>query len=169
MRFCYGVLVAIACCLTVQTNVTQGQVPEVGTVANYDLGQHSATEDFVAPDGKASTLVVYSAVWCGPCQAMKPTLLQLKREGYKIVILDIDKVSSGEQVDQYKVKATRSVPEVVWVNDGKVVRRATGIQSRIQILKTLVKPDGESSVRTPIRNLINRGVDYLLIDDRSNN
>lgn len=152
----YAALVAIACCLAFSPAYAQTEVSPLSPTADQDSGS----------DGTAETLVVYSASWCVPCQMMKPTLLQLKREGYKIVILDVDKVRTGEQEDKYKVKKTNMVPEVVWWDDGKVVKRATGYQTRAKILKVLVHPEGEPGVRTPVVRFIDRLRDRLSPDDR---
>lgn len=165
MRYVCTIVLAIISVVAFVTFVIATEVPQERPAVDYDLGSNSTTKEFVAPEGKASTLIVYSATWCVPCQAMKPILVQLKREGYQIVIYDIDKIESGEQVDKYKVKETRVVPEVVWWNDGKVVKRVTGVQTRLQILKVLEHPEGEPSDRTPVIRLIDRVRNRVPVDN----
>jgi len=111
MRYVFSI--AIACALAFGPNV-QGQVVENGADPNqvaeqavYDLGVVKASDpDAVvvetAPEGKADTLVVLSAKWCGPCQLIKPTLIALKAQGYNIKIHDIDlrQAATGRQQHQ---------------------------------------------------------------------
>lgn len=125
----FDFLFAVVICLSIAAFVA-GQIPTRSAVAGQDSGL----------DVQAETLVVYSAKWCGPCQIMAPTLARLKREGYDIVVYDVDKLASGEQTDVHKVRKYRSVPELVWLNGRSVVRQEIGRKSRREILRTLVKP-----------------------------
>lgn len=81
-------LAAIVCCLAFGPALT-GQVPGdrsfAGEVAEYDVGIKEQ-----CPADKADTLVVFSATWCGPCQAMRPTWAVFRTEGYRVVYIDID-------------------------------------------------------------------------------
>lgn len=54
---------------------------------------------------KSDSLVVYSASWCGPCQILKPKLAKLKKLGFKIYILDVDKLKK----DQWRPKAVPTI------------------------------------------------------------
>lgn len=75
-------------------------------------------------------LLVFSASWCGPCKAFKPTLLQLEQD--RLVYIDIDELPEIRQ--DYDV---RSVPTVVLVDeDGKELERFVGAQplSKLQEL-----------------------------------
>jgi len=141
MRLIYAILAAITCVVAIQATQRPAEVYSQRPVVDYDIGPDSPTQVNL----EATTLVVYSAEWCLPCQMMKPMLRQLKREGYKIVILDVDKIQRGEQEDKYKAKKTGVVPEIIWWEDGKVVKRDTGYQTRIKILKVLRLPDDRES------------------------
>lgn len=75
-------------------------------------------------------LLVFSASWCGPCKAFKPTLQQLDQD--RLVYVDIDELPEIRQ--DYDV---RSVPTVVLVDeDGKELERFVGAQplSKLQDL-----------------------------------
>lgn len=50
------------------------------------------------------TLVDFGAAWCGPCQMLEPTLVELSKQvDYKIVKVDTDQYS--ELTQKYKVKS----------------------------------------------------------------
>lgn len=67
-------------------------------------------------------LLVFSASWCGPCKAFKPTLLELDQS--RLEYIDID-VLPELRVD-YDV---RTVPTVILVDeDGEELERLTGAQ-----------------------------------------
>ena len=65
-------------------------------------------------------LLVFSATWCGPCKAFKPTLLQLDQD--RLSYIDIDELP--EIREDYNVK---SVPTIVLVDeDGEELERFVG-------------------------------------------
>ena len=75
-------------------------------------------------------LLVFSASWCGPCKAFKPTLLELDQD--RLEYIDIDELP--EIREDYDV---RSVPTVILVDeDGEELVRLVGAQplSKLQDL-----------------------------------
>jgi len=75
-------------------------------------------------------LLVFSASWCGPCKAFKPTLLELEQD--RLVYIDIDELP--EIRDDYEVQ---SVPTIILVDDdGDELERLVGGQplSKLQEL-----------------------------------
>ena len=75
-------------------------------------------------------LLVFSASWCGPCKAFKPTLLELEQE--RLVYIDIDEHPQTRA--EYKVA---SVPTVILVDEsGNELERLMGAQplSKLQDL-----------------------------------
>jgi thioredoxin 1 len=75
-------------------------------------------------------LLVFSASWCGPCKAFKPTLLELEQD--RLVYIDIDEMP--EIREDYEV---RSVPTIILVDeDGNELERFIGAQplSKLQDL-----------------------------------
>jgi thiol-disulfide isomerase/thioredoxin len=96
----------------------------------------------VASDAQADVVLLdFHASWCAPCQAMKPTIHQLVREGYPIRQVDIDQEPALKQ--QYNVNA---VPTLVLVVSGREVWRAEGGQSA-EAIRSAVKQccDGQSA------------------------
>jgi thiol-disulfide isomerase/thioredoxin len=75
-------------------------------------------------------LLVFSASWCGPCQAFKPTLLELEQD--RIVYYDID-----QDVDERQMYEIIAVPTLILVSEeGTELDRLLGAQplSKLQDL-----------------------------------
>lgn len=77
-------------------------------------------------------LVDFWAPWCGPCQAMMPTLDNLMNEGYTVGKVNVDE--QGELAGMFRVM---SIPTFVVMKDGKAVEQVIGGQS-IDTLKELM-------------------------------
>jgi len=73
-------------------------------------------------------LVDFYADWCGPCQALLPTIEELSSElegKAKIVKVNVDE--AGELAAQYGVM---SIPALKVFNGGEVTKEALGLQSK---------------------------------------
>lgn len=75
-------------------------------------------------------LLDFTATWCGPCQHQKPMLEQLRKEGLKIVEVDVDK--RPDLRDHFKVT---TVPTYVMIDGypnetGRVVNATTAEELR---------------------------------------
>lgn len=76
-------------------------------------------------------LLIFSASWCGPCQALKPTIDKLDQD--RIVKYDID-----EALEERENYAVRAVPTLILVDeDGKQIERLVGSQSLAVLQKLL--------------------------------
>ena len=80
-------------------------------------------------------LVDFYAEWCGPCQIMKPRILDVaERMGDNVKVVQID-------VDKEKELATRfrisSVPTLIIFKHGKQQWRQSGIISALALMKLL--------------------------------
>ena len=78
------------------------------------------------------TIKYFSATWCGPCQAFKPVMNEIKSEGYYVEFIDIDNLSDLAQ--QYNV---RSVPTVVIEQAGQEIDRFVGVIPKQQVIERL--------------------------------
>ncbi|MFP4178228.1 MAG: thioredoxin [Acholeplasmataceae bacterium] len=81
--------------------------------------------------GKQGLVVIqYYAVWCGPCQMLKPVLDDLSNDMSDTDFYRID-------IDQFREQAIdagiRSVPTVVLYRDGEEVDRQAGYQPKERI------------------------------------
>jgi thioredoxin-like negative regulator of GroEL len=89
----------------------------------------------------SDSLLVFSATWCGPCQALKPHLEQVAHTSMHVLYVDIDEVP--EFATEFNVT---SVPTVFLRRGGKIVALLKG--SRPQALRAMVR-DYLQSLQTP--------------------
>ena len=70
-------------------------------------------------------ILYFSAVWCGPCKALAPTMDQLASQGMPVQKIDVDQ--DNNMSAQYGV---RNVPTLIKVNESGVeIDRLVGNQS----------------------------------------
>ena len=72
-------------------------------------------------------LVDFYAEWCGPCQMMKPRMLDVAErigEDAKVVQIDVDK--EKEIAERFRIQ---SVPTLIIFKKGKQLWRQTGVIS----------------------------------------
>ena len=81
------------------------------------------------------TLKYFTATWCGPCQRFKPIMQEVANEGHSVQFIDIDTDQGRMFADQYNV---RSVPTVIFEENGSEVNRLIGATSKQTILENLV-------------------------------
>ena len=78
------------------------------------------------------TVKYFSATWCGPCQTFKPIMNEIAMEGHSVQFIDIDQ--QGNLAQQYNV---RSVPTIVFEQNGTEVNRLIGATSKQVVLENL--------------------------------
>lgn len=119
----YVRLLSIVACLATFGFIVPAEVPSVLANDGPDIGIVEHNDQ--VPEGKADTLVVYSATWCRPCVAMRPQWTLLRSQGYKIVYINIDDPHKYDGRWEYQTKALveklakdfpESVPTVRWYN-----------------------------------------------------
>ena len=74
-------------------------------------------------------LEYYGAKWCGPCQALKPIIEELKGDGLNIEVIDID-----ENSDRAIKNSVMSVPTIIIYKDGEIFERMIGFKSKEEIV-----------------------------------
>lgn len=73
------------------------------------------------------TLIDFNAVWCGPCQAMKPVIKKvIPNFAGKVELKEIDVDNNQSEASKYGVMG---IPTFVIEKDGKEVSRRTGWMS----------------------------------------
>ncbi len=78
-------------------------------------------------NSSGKVLVDFSAVWCGPCQALKPVLeavAEKHAQDVKIYSLDIDE--NRQLAQQFNITA---VPAMLLFVDGENTERLVGLQT----------------------------------------
>lgn len=88
-------------------------------------------------------LLDFTATWCGPCQQMNPIVSRLKRQGYPVRKVDVDRERGLAQ--KFNV---RSMPTFILVVDGKEQNRIVGMTSESQLRRLLNQiPRGRKTPR----------------------
>lgn len=79
-------------------------------------------------------LIDFYADWCGPCRMLSPVIEQLAEEleDVKVCKLNID-----EQDEIASALGIMTIPTVMVVKDGKLVKKAVGYQSKEKLKKLL--------------------------------
>jgi thioredoxin 1 len=77
------------------------------------------------------TLVDFFAVWCGPCQMMKPILDELKgRMGDTISIIKVDVDKNQQVAANYRIQG---VPTLALFQKGQIIWRQAGVLQAAQL------------------------------------
>lgn len=75
-------------------------------------------------------LVDFHAAWCGPCKAMGPALEAFAAENANVKVVKVDIDEAPDAALGFRV---RSVPTLVLLKDGNVVKQASGAMSKGQL------------------------------------
>jgi thioredoxin 1 len=78
-------------------------------------------EQAALASGKPGEVLFFNASWCGPCRQMKPIVTQLRRQGYRLRDIDVDKNRALAQ--KYGI---HGIPTFVFVQNGREVHRFSG-------------------------------------------
>jgi len=70
-------------------------------------------------------VLFFNASWCGPCKQMRPIVMNMKRQGYRMRDVDIDR--HRDLAQEYDI---RSVPTFVFLENGSEVNRFSGGTSK---------------------------------------
>lgn len=76
-------------------------------------------------------LVDFWAPWCGPCRTVLPLMEEIARERPDIKVCKVNVDEERELARQFKVM---SIPTLLAVRNGEVLRRSTGTKTKEEIL-----------------------------------
>ena len=79
-------------------------------------------------------LLDFWAPWCGPCRMVVPLVEQIADERSDV---KVGKVNIDEEFELARQFGVMSIPTLVVMKDGQVVRQATGARPKHQILELL--------------------------------
>lgn len=90
-------------------------------------------ENFVNEVMKSNipVLIDFWAPWCGPCRMMGPIIEQLAEE-YEGKA-KVGKVNVDEEGELSQAFGVMSIPTIVLVKDGKVVKQAVGARPKAEV------------------------------------
>ena len=79
-------------------------------------------------------LLDFWAPWCGPCRRVVPLVEEIAEERSDI---KVGKVNVEEQPEQARQFGVKSIPMLVVMKDGEVVKRSVGAKNKSAILAML--------------------------------
>ena len=80
-------------------------------------------------------LLDFWAPWCGPCMILGPVLEEIAKENAGT--LKVGKVNVDDEMELAMQFGVTSIPLLVVMKDGKIVRQSTGARPKNQILEML--------------------------------
>ena len=79
-------------------------------------------------------LLDFWAPWCGPCRMVVPMVEQIADERPDI---KVGKINIDEEFELARAYGISSIPTLVVMKDGQILRQATGARPKHQILEML--------------------------------
>ena len=85
-------------------------------------------------NGAKPLLIDFYAVWCGPCRMVAPIIEEVAEERDDIVV---GKVNVDEEPELAEAFGVYSIPTLVVLKNGEVLRQTSGARPKAQILALL--------------------------------
>ena len=97
---------------------------------------HANESNFNELINNGKILVDFFATWCGPCKMLSPVLEEIAsdRSDTKIIKVDVDECSNIA-----KEFGVMSIPTLILIDNGKIVDKKIGFQSKEEIVEWLGK------------------------------
>ncbi len=86
-------------------------------------------------EAKQPVPVDFGADWCAPCRAIGPVVDELATEFRGRAI--VGKVDVDEQQELARRYGVRSIPSLLFFNDGEIVERVAGVVSKARLAQEL--------------------------------
>lgn len=77
-------------------------------------------------------LLDFWASWCGPCKMVSPILEEVAEESKDAI--KVGKINIDEETELAKIFHIMSIPTLIVINDGKVVKKSVGLRPKKDIL-----------------------------------
>ena len=100
------------------------------SAVNIDL--HNFQEEVLNSD--KPVLLDFWAPWCGPCRMVVPMVEQIAKERPDI---KVGKINIDQEYELAREFGIMSIPTLMVMKDGRVVRQSTGAMPKNQILELL--------------------------------
>ena len=101
-------------------------------MAAINVNKHNFHNEILNSEKKV--LLDFWAPWCGPCRMVVPMVEAIADERPDI---KVGKVNIDEEFELARQFGVMSIPTLVVMKDGQVVRQATGARPKHQILELL--------------------------------
>ena len=88
----------------------------------------------VVMNSDQKVLLDFWAPWCGPCRMVSPVVDEVAEERTDI---KVGKVNVDEEMELAKKYRVMSIPTLVVIENGVVVKRAVGAKSKEELLEML--------------------------------
>ena len=97
-----------------------------------NINKHNFQQEVI--NAEETVLLDFWAPWCGPCRTVSPLVDQIAQERPDIKVCKINVDEEPELASQYSVM---SIPTLMVMEKGQVVRRASGARPKAKILEML--------------------------------
>ena len=101
-------------------------------MAALTINRENFNEEVLRSD--KPVLLDFWASWCGPCRMLSPTVEEIAQERPDILVGKINVDEEPELAARFQVM---SIPTLVVMKEGRVVRQAVGVRPKGQILAML--------------------------------
>jgi len=99
----------------------------------YEFKDENFEEEVLKCD--KPVLVDVFATWCGPCQMMSPVIDEIAEElGESVKVGKVDSDENPEITDKYEIM---SIPTIMIIKNGQVVKTFIGVTAKNEILDAL--------------------------------
>lgn len=110
-------------------------IAPVAGVFAYKKYEAMQAEQLRVPWNDRGEVLFFNATWCGPCRRMKPIVAGMRRQGYRMRDVDVDR--NRNLADKYGIRA---VPTFVFLENGSEVNRFSGGTTPARLRKLCASP-----------------------------
>ena len=138
-----ALLVATVVGVTLRRRAGRFRPGSAGTASGLSPAQDALTEaDLGGSLGRQATLVQFSTAFCAPCRPTRQILAQVADMVDGVTHVEIDAAARLDLVRRLRINSTPTV--LVLGPDGAIVRRATGLPRKADVIAALgsVLPEG---------------------------